>query len=434
MEFAYKDKHLHFVGVGGVSMSGLIRIARHLGANVTGSDKRDGDAIRALREEGYNVYVGHNPELAAKCDVLIYTSAVSEEDAERQAAEKQMERSELLGEIAALYPTVIAVAGTHGKTTVSGMLASILKEAKVPFTAHIGGRLQGENSGTYIGGGEIFLTEACEYKRHFLRLKPTVGVVTNVEYDHPDCYRDLDDVYRAFESFGANCKALVTEDRRLICALAHTNTSTYHQMNIRKVEGKEDTYQLETNGEWWQIGLNVWGEFNMQNAAYAVAAAILAGIDRDAILKGIGRYRGAERRQEVLGTYRDMPIISDYAHHPTEISAVTKAATKRYGKIAVVFEPHTYSRTQALLDKFATCFEAEKVYLLPTYAAREKETAGVDEALFEAINVHNKTYADGDRALKALRDLPRRYYGAILFVGAGSVHKLAKQVAALEQK
>lgn len=433
MEFAYKDRHLHFVGVGGVSMSGLIRIARRLGARVTGSDRTDSDALRALQKEGYAVYVGHDPKVAAECDLLVYTSAVAPDDPERKAAEYQMERSVLLGEIAALYPTVIAVAGTHGKTTVSGMIASILLEAGVPFTAHIGGTVRGENSGTYIGGDRVFLTEACEYRRHFLQLRPTVGVVTNVEHDHPDCYPALDDVYRAFEAFGKQSRAVVTEDERLICALAHTNTSTYLPACIRTGQNGEKAI-CEEDGKAIPIELQVWGDFNVKNAAFAIRVATLLGIDDAHIAEGLRRYRGVERRQETVGTLNGMPLISDYAHHPTEISALTQAATERYGRIAVVFEPHTYSRTQALLAEFGTCFHAECVYLLPTYAAREEKAEGVEEALLDAICVQNKTCADKATTLRYLCELPRGYYGAILFVGAGSIHTFAKQVAALEQK
>ena len=434
MGFAYKNNHLHFVGVGGVSMSGLARIAAHLGAKVTGSDRQDSEALRTLKQDGFDVYVGHDAEYATRCDLLVYTSAVPEADPERRAAARQIERSELLGEIASLYPTVIAVAGTHGKTTVSGMLASILQAAGVPYTAHIGGKLAGETGGTHIGGNEVFLTEACEYRRHFLHLAPTVGVVTNVEHDHPDCYPILDDVYDAFVRFGQNCRALVTEDERLICSLAHTHTSTYRRASIRPLECKNDTYLFQAYDASVKITLNVWGDFNMQNAAFAVTAARLAGIDGAHIAEGLARFEGVDRRQQYLGTLHGMPIISDYAHHPTEICALTRAAKRRYGKIAVVFEPHTYSRTLALLDRFATCFEADSVYLLPTYAAREREIEGVDKKLFEAINVQNKTYADQAETLRLLRNLPQKNYGAILFVGAGNVHEFAKKAVMLEQE
>lgn len=415
-------------------MSGLARIAAHLGAKVTGSDRQDSEALRTLKQDGFDVYVGHDAEYATRCDLLVYTSAVPEADPERRAAARQIERSELLGEIASLYPTVIAVAGTHGKTTVSGMLASILQAAGVPYTAHIGGKLAGETGGTHIGGNEVFLTEACEYRRHFLHLAPTVGVVTNVEHDHPDCYPILDDVYDAFVRFGQNCRALVTEDERLICSLAHTHTSTYRRASIRPLECKNDTYLFQAYDASVKITLNVWGDFNMQNAAFAVTAARLAGIDGAHIAEGLARFEGVDRRQQYLGTLHGMPIISDYAHHPTEICALTRAAKRRYGKIAVVFEPHTYSRTLALLDRFATCFEADSVYLLPTYAAREREIEGVDKKLFEAINVQNKTYADQAETLRLLRNLPQKNYGAILFVGAGNVHEFAKKAVMLEQE
>jgi UDP-N-acetylmuramate--alanine ligase len=314
------------------------------------------------------------------------------------------------------------------------MLAAILEEAKCAYTAHIGGIIAGQASGTVICGNDIFLTEACEYKRHFLRLKPTLGIVTNVEHDHPDCYADLNAVYDAFGAFARQCQAVVTKDVRIISTLAHTNTFTYSQWSIRPTDINANTYQLTCGYEQLALRLNVWGDFNMQNAAFAAVSALSQGIAPDVIQRGLAAYRGIERRQQYMGQYRGMPIISDYAHHPSEIYAVTAAASRRYGDIAVVYEPHTYSRTMALMKEFGTCFVASAVYLLPTFAAREAPEKGVDEALLEAITVKDKHYADREQTMEALKKMPYKKYGAILLVGAGTVHDFAKQVAALEQE
>ena len=442
MGFAYENKRLHFVGAGGVSMSALMRICRSLGAIVSGSDRTDGPTLRALREEGFDVAVGHREDVAARADTLVYTSAVKEDDPERAVAKRQIERSELLGEIAALYPTVIAVAGTHGKTTVTGMLACILRSAGVPFTAHIGGKLAGERSGAIIEGNDVFLTEACEYKRHFLTLRPTVGVVTNVEYDHPDCYENPGDVYRAFATFGAQCGKLITEDEELRKEVneanartnAHTNISAYAHIDIRPPGKKPNEYLCTCGDLQIPLSLGVWGGFNLKNAAYAVAAALELGIAPDAIGRGLAAFRGAERRQQTVGEWKGMPVVSDYAHHPTEISALTKEARAHFGTVAVVFEPHTYSRTRALMDEFATCFDADQVYLLPTFGAREPKNEEVDKNLFDALKTPNKIYADWGETRKLLARLPQKYYGAILFVGAGNVDAFAKELVASEQK
>lgn len=415
-------------------MSGLARLAARWGAMVSGSDRRDSRTLDELRREGYDVYVGHDADRAMHADLVVYTSAVAAQDPERQAASAQMERSVFLAEIARLYPTVVAVAGTHGKTTTCGMLCAILDRAHIPYTAHVGGTLAKHTGGTVIAGDEVFVTEACEYQRHFLSLSPTIGVVTNVEYDHPDCYRDLDDVYDAFAAFGANCRALVCRDERLTCTLAHSLTRTYSHISISPDTSNRDTYQLSFMGMDVPFCLHVWGDFNMQNAAYAAAAGLLLGVTPMAVAEGLATYRGADRRQQYVGSYRGMPIYTDYAHHPTEISAVTRAFHGRYRRLAVVFEPHTYTRTTALLDDFARCFDADELYLLPTYAAREAREDTVDEALYGAIVIENKHFAPRDKTLEMLQKTPHKKYDAILFVGAGDIDKLAWDLAMLEQE
>ena len=432
MDFAYKDKHLHFVGVGGVSMSRLLRICHARGALVSGSDRADSPTLRALSDEGYDVYCGHDPAKAAQADLVIYTSAVREDDPERQAAARSMERSELLAHIASLYPVVVAVAGTHGKTTVCGMIAAILRAAGVQFCAHIGGTMRQDEPDMAADG--VFLTEACEYRRHFLRLRPTVGVVCNVEHDHPDCYPDLEAVYEAFEAFGAQCRSVITKDRRILCKLAHTSTCTYDDMSISTQNIEQNTYLLRCNQKEMTVRLKVWGEFNMQNAAFAAETASILGVEPEYIKEGLETFEGAKRRQELVGYYKGMPVLSDYAHHPTEIYALTKEASKRYRNVAVVFEPHTYSRTKALLARFGTCFCCERLYLLPTYAAREQREDAVDEALLSCVEVKQKSLADWRDTLCQIQKLPHKNYGAILFVGAGNVDAFAKELVALEQK
>lgn len=434
MEFAYKGKKMHFVGAGGVSMSGLMRLCREKGAVVSGSDRQDSPTLQALRQDGMAVYAGNNPRAAGEADVVVYTAAIPPDDPERTAAKRQVERSELLGHIAGLFPTVVAVAGTHGKTTVCGMLTHILQVAGMPHTAHIGGDVPHTLSGTYIGGDQLFLTEACEYRRHFLTLKPTLGVVTNIEHDHPDCYADLDDVYRAFTEFGKRCDSLLSPDQRLICSLAHTSTCTYGDISIRPVCMHPDTYQLSFMHWKIRFSTGVWGQFNVQNAAIAASAALLLHVEPAAIAEGLATFEGVGRRQQVLGNVHGMPIISDYAHHPTEIAALLQGARSEYGNIMVVFQPHTYSRTLALLADFATCFACDELLLLPTYAAREEAQPQVDRVLFDAIRCADKKAVDKQQALEIIQKTPHKKYGALLFVGAGNVHEFAKQVAALEPK
>lgn len=414
-------------------MSGLMRLAHRHGAKVTGSDRRNSDTLRALQNEGFEVYVGHCPQLAEAADLVVYTAAVPADDPERRAARASMERSEWLGHVSRLYRTVVAVAGTHGKTTVCGMLTAILHHAGASFSAHVGGDVPYTDHGTYLGGDELFLTEACEYQRHFLHLTPTIGIITNVEHDHPDCYPDADSVYRAFGLFALRCGTVLTCDPRVACMTAHTHTCTYTDICIQRDPMHEGRYALRHMGREIDFSLRVWGDFNAFNAAYAASCAMHLGVSDDAIREGLSHYTGAARRQQQLGTYRGMPVLSDYAHHPTEIRAVCREAAARYGKICVVFEPHTYSRTRALLTQFADCFVGEILYLLPTYAAREADDPAVDGMLAAAIRnvpAHTTTWP----ALRGiLQKTPHKKYGAIIFVGAGTVHNDALELVALER-
>ena len=401
-------------------MSGLLRLCAHYGAEVSGSDMRDSETLAALAAEGYPVYCGVNPDVAKRADVVIYTSAVPPHHPERLAAQCQCERSRLLCSLAQGYDMVIAVAGTHGKTTVCGFLTSILLRAKASFCAHIGGYLPQLAGNVHIGGDKIFVTEACEYQQHFLGLYPTIGIITNVEYDHPDYYPDLSATQAAFARFGSQCGSLVCGDG-VVCSMVHKNTCLYAQPMLCNTANDDGTFAMMFDGTYIATTLGVWGDFNRTDAALAAAAALLAGIDATTIAEGLAAYTGAKRRQQRVGIWRDMPVISDYAHHPTEIAALTRAAERRYGDICVVFQPHTFTRTEALLTRFACCFRCETLYLLPTYAAREAYTPLVDERLFAAIDVKEKYRCTPKDFWQLIAKTPHKKYGAILFVGAGDI-------------
>lgn len=430
MDFAYRGKHVHFVGIGGVSMSGLAQMSARYGAKVTGSDKNE-EALKPLRQMGMEVYGGENAAMANRADLVVYTSAVREDHPERLAAKQAMERSAYLGYIASLFDRVVAVAGTHGKTTVCGFLSSILLSAKAAFSAHIGGYVPALSGSIYCGGNELLVTEACEYQRHFLTLRPTIGLITNVEYDHPDSYPDLQALQEAFGQFGERCRILVCQDGA-VCSRVHTDTRIYAHPYIRPTSMQDDALELMFGDTYVCAKLGVWGDFNRQNAALAAAAALLLGVDPAHIATGLANYRGAKRRQQEVGVWRGIPVISDYAHHPTEIARLTQAAKDRYGKIAVVFQAHTYSRTMALLDRFATCFVCDTLFLLPTFAAREAPDDTVDEKLFAAIAVADKYRCTAQSIGELLQQkAPHKNYGAILFVGAGDVDAYSQQLLQL---
>ena len=431
MTFGYSGQRLHFVGAGGISMSGLMRLCAHYGAVVSGSDRNDSETLAALADEGYEVYRGTNPAVAARADLVVYTSAIPPHHPERLAARCSLERSRLLCAIAQGYDVVIAVAGTHGKTTVCGFLASILLEAGAPFCAHIGGYIPRLGGSVYLGGDRIFVTEACEYQQHFLGLNPTIGLITNVEYDHPDYYPDLAATQAAYARFGSQCGRLVCGDG-VVCSMVHKNTCLYAQPYVLPAHDDTGAFAMMFDGAYIQTTLGVWGEFNRQNAALAAAGALLAGVEIPAIRRGLAAYTGAKRRQQVVGTWRGMPVVSDYAHHPSEIAALLGAAKERWGDVCVVFQPHTYTRTEALLARFATCFDCETLYLLPTFAAREAYMPRMDERLWEAVSVRDKHLCTPQKFWQDIAKTPHKKYGAILFVGAGDIHAYAMSLLRLD--
>ena len=397
-------------------MCALLRLSVFHGALCTGTDAVESEHFVRLAQEGYSVRSGVHPELAEEADLVVYTSAVQTDHPERQAAKREMERSVLLASLATLYPEVVAVAGTHGKTTVCGMLASILQRAGRSFSTNIGGSL----SLGYPLGRDILLTEACEYNRHFLTLSPTLGVITGVEFDHPDCYRDLADVERAFCQFAAGCKRLICP---VNCLAVQMCNRTYADMCIRNLDLDDCSFEYADRDGCMRLRLGVWGKYNMHNAAYAVRAARLLGIGEKAIKEGLLSYRGAKRRCEQIGTLAGVPLFVDYAHHPTEICAVLEEIDRRYRCVWAIFQPHTYSRTEALFGAFATCFErAHRVSLFSTYGAREVGTDRLLPALACCIGKEKcEVLLQIDKLAEEMKNTPHKKYGAVVLLGAGDL-------------
>lgn len=418
-------KRLHFIGCGGVSMSALLQIAAHYGAICTGTDRADGVFLRGLLSAGYRVMQGENPLWAGAADLVVYTAGVRPDHPERLAAKRTMERSELLAQIAAMFPTVVAVAGTHGKTTVCAMLAQILLQARIPFTAHIGGYVHALGGSAACLGEQVFLTEACEYRRHFLTLSPHIGVITNIQFDHPDYYRDFADVCTAFTQFANRCTRLVTTEEVLACLPAHTCTCTYADACISPLDMRAYSFQYRDTSACFPVTLPVWGDFNAADAMLACRTARLLHIDEESIRQGLRHYRGTARRQQTIGFCDGVPVVVDYAHHPTEIQTVLHAARLHFGRLLCLFQPHTYSRTVGLLDQFVHCFDdCELVLLLPTYAAREAAQPDVDRQLAARIAAPCQSVLPTQLVEQTKKALQKNY-NAVIVVGAGDIDTLA---------
>ncbi len=437
MRNLFEGKKIHFIGVGGISMSALIKIAARLGAETTGSDQVESERFLELKKQGYKVYVGSNPSFSERADLVVCTAAIKTSDPERVAAgEKAISRSRFLSEICALFEKTVAVAGTHGKTTVSAMIACCLAASKRPFSAHIGGVVRNFNDTVFLSGSEVFVTEACEYKDSFLSLTPDVAVVLNAELDHGDFFSDEKSVYRSFSKFVRNVKrggiAVLGEG-----VSSHIDDCAYDEATAYKY-GEDFSFEPLEEGE---FVLKVKGEpdrrfmtplkgrHNLYNAAIAAFVSLKIGVEEDAVRMGLAAFLGVKRRYERMGsTLGGAAVIHDYAHHPSEIEAVMRVAREEgKGRLFVVFEPHTYSRTRILFDEFRRVLSgADVLILLPTYAARETADMGVgSKDLFCACNAREMYCFSRYDDVKTMLDRSAKGQDTVLILGAGKVEELA---------
>lgn len=439
-------QNYHFIGAGGVSVSALMKLLLKLGKRVSGSDRNFSDTLLELRELGADVWVGAMPQRIPRDALVVYSSAVKDNNEELVFARKEgmtaVERFVFLGEIEKRYAHEIAVAGTHGKTTVTSMLASIFLAADKKFTAHIGGTPVGLDNLIYRGD-DWFLTEACEYKRSMCGLNPDYAIVLNAECDHPDTYKDLSDVYGSFDRFLSKrsvrhsfVEKSSSYGERYIPSHEHLHTFAIDDGDFCASGLKENEkgcygFQIIENGNpIIQIDLQVPGIHNVKNALAAAAVSLVAGISAEAVKEGLEGFRGVKRRFEKTGTVNGADIIVDYAHHPSEIKATVGVAKKiAKGRLITVFQPHTYSRTAQLFTEFQSAFLGSDVlYLTKTYSAREKEDQGKTAyELYLAIkkNVMFCVYHENFLPLAEAICREARENDVVLLLGAGDVNLLS---------
>jgi UDP-N-acetylmuramate--alanine ligase len=391
---------IHFIGIGGISMSGLAEILLNEGFHISGSDNSASKLTEHLAGLGAVILLGQKASnIPQDCDLVVYTAAIHPDNPEYAAAVKRglpmLSRAELLGQIMGNYDTAIAVAGTHGKTTTTSMISTVLLEAHADPTISVGGILPAIGGNIRVGQSQTFLTEACEYTNSFLHFLPTIGIILNIEEDHLDFFRDLDDIRHSFRRFAE----LIPEDGLLIInrdipryeeiteglscrviTFGSNPESHYRCFDLSFDHLAHAAFQVEDmNGSISSFRLNVPGEHNVSNAMAALALADYLHIPAGVIQKGLLAFTGTDRRFQYKGQVNGFTIIDDYAHHPTEIQATLKAAARYpHREIWCVFQPHTYSRTKAFLPEFAKALSlADHVILADIYAARETDTLGV---------------------------------------------------------
>jgi UDP-N-acetylmuramate--alanine ligase len=437
-------KHVHLIGIGGAGLSAIARVLLEQGAEVTGSDLVMSPVAKALARDGVQVSAGHAAGNINGADVVVFSSAVPEDNVEIQAARSAgipvMGRPTFLGQLME-GKRGVAVAGTHGKTTTTAMIVSILLGAGRDPTFVVGGVLARLETNARAGHEPLFVIEADEYDCTFLSLRPEVAVVTNVEHDHPDCYPTFDDFRGAFEDF----VALVPDDGLLaVC----WDDPVARQIGEQQADMKPVTFFGLEKGAAWRaeeissnfaggidflavhhgqtlglIRLRVPGAHNASNALAALAVTDFLGVPFRTAREALTEFHGVARRFEVKGEADDVVVVDDYAHHPTEIRATLRAAKERFPdrRIWAVWQPHTYSRTKELLTEFATCFgDADEVIVLPIYAARETDTLGVSAAgVAETMDHRSVRAAASMEAALTWLGTEVRPGDAVLTLGAG---------------
>ena len=446
-----KINKVFFVGIGGIGMSGIAELLLNLGFQVTGSDMNENDNVIRLKNLGVDVKIGHDPANLSDSDVLVYSSAVPPGNPEimkaRQKGIPVIRRAEMLGELINVKETSVAVGGTHGKTTTSSMIGAVLSHAKLDPTLVVGGLVQNLNTNSKLGSGDIIVVEADEFDRSFLALKPTIGIVTNIDLEHTDCYEDLEDLQNAFVQFCQSVpfygevivcidspavQEILTKIERPMTTYGRSRDAAYRAENLRFDENSSTYAVFRAEENLGDIQLNVPGEHNVLNSLAAVVLGLELGLSFETIQAGIATYQGVRRRFEIKGIHNDIMVVDDYAHHPTEIKATLNAAKNGWNRrIIAVLQPHLFSRTQAFFREFATSLQiADKVIITDIYPAREKPIPGVTAKLIydECKNVLGEDciYIPDLDDLGKYLDSIAKPNDMIITLGAGSIWRYSE--------
>jgi len=451
-----KIRKIHFVGIGGIGMSGIAEVLLNLGFQVSGSDQKATPVTERLAKLGARVFEGHSAANASEAQVVVVSSAVRPDNPEIQEAQRRqvpvIPRAEMLAELMRMKFNV-AVAGAHGKTSVTSMIAVMAAEAKLDPTAVIGGRLDVFGSSARLGKSDLMVVEADESDRSFLYLLPSIAVVTNIDREHLDHYRDLDEIAAAFVSFmnkvpfyGAvvACvdapwrtvmEKLIPQLRRRVVTYGIEDGADV-QGKIRGLTPMGSVFEVIAKGKTvGTFSIHVPGRHNVQNALAAVTVGLELDLTAEQIRQGLERFRGADRRFQIKAQVDGITVVDDYGHHPTEIQATLDAARLRGAKrIIAIFQPHRYTRTKFLLDELARSLAGcDRVYVLDIYAASEPPIPGVtSEALvarMHQLGVDNARYAPAEEPLRQELLREAQTGDLIITIGAGSVWKIAEAVA-----
>lgn len=452
-----EHRHFHFIGIGGIGMSGLAAILLSKGYTVSGSDMKQSDITENLASSGATIYYAHQGSNVKGCDAVIYTAAISDENPEIVQAKADgiplFSRADLLGTLMSTEKYSIAISGTHGKTTTTSMVSLILESSGFDPTILVGGNLPQINGNVKIGTGHFFVTEACEYKDSFLSMKPNVEIILNIDSDHLDYFRDIEHISDSFYKFGS----LVPSDGLVVAYSSNAFVASV----IKKLDCNVVTFGFSSDCDYradeikfnsengfpsfdvyhkdtllGTVRLSVPGEHNVANALASIACTHQLGAPVDKIISTLETFTGTQRRFDFIGAAKNgAKIIDDYAHHPTEIKATLSAAQNLpHRKLWCIFQPHTYTRTLALFDEFANSFaDADIVVLADIYAARESNIYHVSskdlaDRIRELHPEKQVLYFDSFEKITECVELNTMPNDLVITMGAGDVFKIAKML------
>ncbi len=447
-----KTKKIHFVGIGGIGMSGIAELLKNQGFEISGSDKRSSNITEHLKSIGIDVHIGHNPEYVKNADVVVKSSAVKDSNPEVAEALSRkipvIRRAEMLAEIMRMSYG-IGIAGTHGKTTTTSMVGMVLKAAELDPTLIVGGIVKNFGSNNLLGNGKYIVVEADEFDRSFLSLSPIIAGITNIEADHLDCYKDLESIKNAFVQyankvpfFGSVIACIDDHGVQSVIPEINKHLVTYglsRQADIRAEEivmkDFQAEYSLFVRGEYVsKIKLKVSGMHNVLNSLLAIGVGLELEIPIEKIAKGLNEFTGVFRRFEYKGKHNDVLFYDDYAHHPTEIEATLKGVrdnTKR--RIVVIFQPHLFSRTRDFYQEFGRSFyHSDLLVVVPIYPAREQPIKGVTGELISQAAIkyghRNVIYVqDNDDIIPKVKELIKPN-DIVITMGAGSIYKYGEKL------
>ena len=447
-------KHIHMLGIGGTSMSGIAVMLKTWGIYVTGSDASESELVNELRDNGIKVTIGHDIESLRTADLIVYTAAIPKTDVEYVEAINlripMMERSEFLGLITKAFPETICVSGTHGKTTTTSMISCCFMEAKKDPSIQVGAILKQLNGNYRIGSSDYFIVESCEYVESFLQFYPKTEIVLNIDDDHLDYFKNLDNIKLAFKKF----VGLLPNDGLLVLNLDDNNSNNLYEFTdaktityainddranfvARNIEFDKNgfaSFDVYRNRAFYKsFSLSVPGKHNVYNALACIATCHAYGLNKEDIKNGLLSFTGAHRRFELVGEVNGASVFDDYGHHPTELKAVYEAMMqKEFNRSWVIFQPHTYSRTKDHLLEFAKVLSGfDNVIVTDIYAAREQNTFNISsQDLVDEINKTSKKaifIKDFDEIAKYVRDrvMPN---DIVLTLGAGTVTNIGPKI------